>query len=173
MQEKTVSLYLYQCYDPPKGKTVAFLQKGIEALESRFPGLRVVRADQCLFREKGKDFDRNWLKQSVAKDESQVKIFFNCTGTPFQEVWTKTNEEPLRDLWFLVINAGGTIDYITWFEQRAPNRVVKARVLETLWRITTQPKKNLKKFVWMFGFFRILVKNLLFKAKKHLHKVTR
>lgn len=37
VKERTVSVYLYQCYDPPKGKTVAFLQKGIEVLENRFP----------------------------------------------------------------------------------------------------------------------------------------
>lgn len=161
VKEYNVSVYLYQCYDPPKGKTVAFLQKGIEVLENRFPWLRVVRADQCLFREKGNNFDWTWLKETVQRDTAAIKLFFNCTWTPFQEIWTHDHEQQLRACGFLIINAGGTIDYLTWYEQRAPQRVVKARVLETLRRITTNPKKNFKKFARMFGFFRIVKKSLL------------
>ncbi len=159
VKEHSVSVYLYQCYDPPKGKTVAFLQKGIEVLENRFPWLRVVRADQCLFREKGNNFDWKWLDDTVQNDKAEIKIFFNCTGTPFQEIRTHDHEKKLRESGFLIINAGGTIDYLTWYEQRAPKRVVKARVLETIRRITTNPKKNFKKFARMFGFFRILKKS--------------
>jgi exopolysaccharide biosynthesis WecB/TagA/CpsF family protein len=161
LKTHTVSMYLYQCYDPPKGKTVEFLQKGIEALKSRFPGLSVVWADQCLFREKWKDFDRVWLEKTLKNDNHEIKIFFNCTGTPFQEVWVKEHIQQLRDCGFLVLNAWWTIDYLTGYEKRSPQRVVQARVLETVWRITTQPKKNLKKFLRMFGFFRILAKKLL------------
>jgi UDP-N-acetyl-D-mannosaminuronic acid transferase (WecB/TagA/CpsF family) len=173
LKESTVSLYLYQCYDPPKGKTKAFLQTGIDALQNRFPTLSLPRAGQCLFREKGNDFDRKGLEDAVAKDNAQVKIFFNCTWTPFQEVWVAEHEKKLRDLGFLVINAWGTIDYLTWFEQRAPNRVVKARVLETLRRIITKPGKNLKKFLRMFGFFRILSKNVGLHVKKLLQLMWR
>lgn len=64
------------------------------------------------------------------------------------------HEQQLRELGFLILSAGGTIDYMTGFEERAPERVVKARVLETLWRIITKPKKNFKKFLWMFGVVR-------------------
>jgi exopolysaccharide biosynthesis WecB/TagA/CpsF family protein len=168
LKEYSVSLYLYQCYDPPKGKTKAFLQTWIDALQNRFPSLSLPRAEQCLFREKGKDFDRKDLEDTVVKDTSQIKIFFNCTWTPFQEIWVAEHERKLRDLGFLVINAWGTIDYLTWFEQRAPTRVVKARVLETLRRITTKPGKNLKKFLRMFGIFRIFGKNIGLHAKKLL-----
>jgi len=48
------------------------------------------------------------------------------------------------------MNNGATLDYYSGFETRAPKRVVKMRVGETLWRITTQPQKNLKKFLAMF-----------------------
>ncbi len=173
LKKHTVSLYLYQCYDPPKGKTIAYLQTGIEALKSKFPWLVIPRATQCLYREKWTNFDRDWLGSAVAADTSSVKIFFNCTWSPFQEIWAMDYEQRLRDYWFLVINAWGTIDYMNWFEQRAPQWVVKARVLETFWRITTKPKKNMKKFLWMFGFFRILVKKLLIETKKLLHLIVR
>ena len=98
LKEHTVSLYLYQCYDPPKGKTIAFLQKGIEALQHRFPGLQVARADQCLFREKGKDFARDGLRERVTTDTSDIKIFLHCTGTPFQEVWSYEHRDLLAEL---------------------------------------------------------------------------
>ena len=145
-----VSVYLYQCYDPPKGKDITFVAKGISVLKEKFPKISVPRSGQCLFWEKGKDFDREGLENAIANDTSQIKIFFNCTGTPFQEIRFMEHEQKLRELGFLMISAGGTIDYMTGFEERAPQRVVKARILETFWRITTQPKKNLKKFVWMF-----------------------
>lgn len=173
LQEHTTSMYLYQCYDPPKGKTVAFLQTGIDAVEQRFPWLHVHRSDQCLFREKGKEFAWTALEAAVAQDHAEVKIFFNCTGSPFQEFRVKEHEEKLRSLGLLIINAWGTIDYLSGFEKRAPQRVVKARVLETLWRIITKPKKNFTKFLKMFGFFRILRKNITFKVKKLLQLTSR
>ena len=161
LKDHTASMYLYQCYDPPKGKTIEFLQTGIDALQDRFPTLSLPWAEQCLFREKGNNFDRKGLEDTVRTDNSQIKIFFNCTWTPFQEVWVYQHISRLRDLGFLVINAWGTIDYLTWYEKRAPIWIVRARILETPWRILQHPKKNWKKFLRMFGFFRILAKKLL------------
>ena len=154
-----VSVYLYQCYDPPKGKDLAFVQKGIEVLKEKYPRITVPRSWQCLFWEKWKDFDWSWLEKTAKSDDAEIKIFFNCTGTPFQETRFMEHEAKLRELWFLMISAGGTIDYMTGFEERAPEWVVKARVLETFWRITTQPQKNFKKFWWMFGILRYWMKN--------------
>lgn len=161
LQKTTVSLYLYQCYDPPKGKTLAYLETGIAALQYNFPGLMIPWASQCLFREKWNNFDWESLHAAVVSDTAAIKIFFNCTWTPFQEIWAQEHEHRLRAYWFLIINAWWTIDYMNWYEQRAPQWVVKARVLETFWRICTKPTKNLKKFLRMFGFFRILAKKLL------------
>jgi hypothetical protein len=45
--------------------------------------------------------------------------------------------------------------------------------LETLRRIITKPKKNLTKFLKMFGFFRILGKNIGIKVKKLLQLTSR
>lgn len=51
----------------------------------------------------------------------------------------------------IVMNNGATLDYYSGFETRAPRRVVKMRVGETLRRVITQPQKNLKKLFAMFG----------------------
>lgn len=173
LQKHTASMYLYQCYDPPKGKTIAFLQTWITAVQKKFPTLQVVWSNQCLFREKGKDFDWAWLEAAVEQDDAEVKIFFNCTWSPFQECRAQEHQERLRRCWFLVLNAWWTIDYLSGFEKRAPQWVVKARVLETLRRITTKPKKNLTKFLKMFGFFRILWKIIILRVKKLLQLTAR
>jgi UDP-N-acetyl-D-mannosaminuronic acid transferase (WecB/TagA/CpsF family) len=55
----------------------------------------------------------------------------------------------------IVINAGGFVDFLSGFEQRAPKRVRKIRVGETFWRIACNPRKNFKKMRWMFGVFRL------------------
>jgi UDP-N-acetyl-D-mannosaminuronic acid transferase (WecB/TagA/CpsF family) len=74
--------------------------------------------------------------------------------TPVQEIRIEKHKKKIEEYNIIVLNAWWTIDYITWFEQRAPDRVVKARVLETFWRICAHPKKNIKKFLAMFGIVR-------------------
>lgn len=109
-------------------------------------------------------FPREEYEASMSEDD-EIRIFFVCLGTPTQEVWIQKNMKQVDRLWLIVLNAGGTIDYITWLEQRAPDRVVRARVLETFWRISTQPKKNLKKFLAMFGVVRWFWSSLVSKVK--------
>jgi len=58
-----------------------------------------------LFREKGRDFDWDALEAAVTQDSAEVKIFFNCTGSPFQEIRVKEHEEKLRRCGLLLINA--------------------------------------------------------------------
>ncbi|USN57077.1 MAG: hypothetical protein H6766_01015 [Candidatus Peribacteria bacterium] len=53
------------------------------------------------------------------------------------------------------------MDFVSGFETRAPEWVVKARVLETPYRILSRPRKNLKKFLRMFGIVRIRKKQLV------------
>jgi UDP-N-acetyl-D-mannosaminuronic acid transferase (WecB/TagA/CpsF family) len=89
-----------------------------------------------------------------------MRIMFVCLGTPAQEVWVMNHMDAIKKYWCLVFNAWWTIDYMTGLEKRAPARVVKARVLETLWRITTHPHKNLRKFLAMFGIIRYRIWNV-------------
>lgn len=169
----TVSLYLYQCFDPPKWKTIDYIQKGIDALQHKFPRICVVWSDQCLFREKGKDFDRWWLADAVNRDTASIKIFFNCTGSPFQEIWCHSHEDQIRELGLLCINAWWTIDYLSGFEKRAPRWVVKARVLEALWRVVTRPRKNIRKVLWMFGVVRVVWKEMIIQSRCFLAGIAR
>jgi UDP-N-acetyl-D-mannosaminuronic acid transferase (WecB/TagA/CpsF family) len=53
------------------------------------------------------------------------------------------------------MNVGGFLDFVSGFETRAPERMVKAKVLETPYRIFSHPSKNMQKFIRMFGILRI------------------
>jgi len=110
-------------------------------------------------------FDTEGYKKSLEKEEYEYRILLMSTGTPAQEIWVEENRKFLEEQWILVINAWGTIDYITGFETRAPQRVVKARVLETPWRIMQNPKKNFKKFAVMFWIVRYRIFVLKKKCK--------
>lgn len=95
-------------------------------------------------------YDLEALIKSAVDTHSPHKILILCTWTPHQEIRAHTHSKQLKDAGLLVFCAWGLIDYIVWVEKRAPNWVVKARVLETFWRVVTKPKKNLKKFLVMF-----------------------
>ena len=156
-QEHSMSLYLYQCYDPIKWKEADSLEQWVRSLQERF-NLRVVRADQCLYSSRGDCVNIKALGEAMEKDTSELKIFLNCTWTPFQENWTTEHSSLFQDTNCIVFNAWWLIDYITGYEKRAPDFIVKTRVLETFWRILTKPKKNLHKFVSMFWVLRFLRK---------------
>lgn len=64
------------------------------------------------------------------------------------------------------MNVGGFLDFVAGFEKRAPVWVVKARIFETFWRIGTNPRKNMKKFLAMFGILRILFRKLRLKKRR-------
>lgn len=98
------------------------------------------------------DFPRHDYLESCAG--KPYRILLVCKGTPHQELRVARNHQRFMDAGVLVINAGGRIDYLSGFERRAPQRVVKARVLETFWRVVMHPKKNAKKFLVMFGILR-------------------
>jgi len=153
----SLSIYLYQCFDPAKGKTPESLQHWVDALHEMYSEVLLPRADQCHYTSRGEEFDRDWLTHTLSEDRSEIRVFLNCTGTPFQELWVQEHRDFFAQHWFLVLNAGGLIDYLTWYETRAPAWVVRARVLETFWRIAKHPNKNLHKFLSMFGVFRFLI----------------
>ncbi len=154
LQTWWISVYAYQCYDPRIGKDVWYLWLLQEALERLSDKIAVSWVYQSLYRERWSDFDWDSFKTSVTSDVYDVKVFLNCTGTPFQENWLYEHKEYFKEQWFIVINAWWVVDFMTWFEQRAPDWVVKSRVGEALWRLFSNPGKNRWKILSMFWIFR-------------------
>jgi UDP-N-acetyl-D-mannosaminuronic acid transferase (WecB/TagA/CpsF family) len=152
-------LYISSLYDENIGKWKERLDKAVEICKDKF-GIQTIFAFQTDYHEKWQDFPFQEREQH-STPANVIKIFLNCTGTPFQEVWTYKHRKRFQDNRMMVLNVGWFIDFLSWFESRAPKRVVKTRVLETFWRIITNPKKNLKKFLAMFGVFRLVVKRII------------
>lgn len=154
--DEDVHIGFFTLYDPrPEvNKTLEQLEDAKQAFYERF-GLTIDFSTQIEYVKRMTDtFDLQGYETSLNQSKAQYKILFMGLGTPAQEIWCHQHQDFIRKHNLLVINAGGTMDYISWFEQRAPERVVRARVLETIWRITSKPGKNLRKFLWMFGIVR-------------------
>lgn len=96
------------------------------------------------------EFDWSQIRES----SDTLKILLIARWSPRQEIRVQDNIDMIKHHKLLVMNQWGTFDFFTWEEQRAPQRMVRARVLETFWRIITNPKKNLHKFLAMFGIVR-------------------
>lgn len=153
-----VSVYLYNLYDPRIGKTSEWVEKTIEAFVVKFPEVKLAWHYSELYQKRGETISLDTI--AAIPDESDFKIFLNCTGSPFQEIWAYEHLDFFRQHRFIVLNSGGVVDFISGFEKRAPTIFVKLRVFETLWRLLMNPKKNLPKFLSMFGIVRVLAKTL-------------
>lgn len=150
----TVHWAMHTMYDPRIGKSKEQVKEAVAAIEDRF-GISMSYVQQNLYAKRMEEpFDTKAYMKSREWSTADVFVLLLFTGTPAQEIWSSAHETYIKENKMLVINAWGTIDYISWFEKRAPNWVVKARVLETPWRILQNPKKNFHKFASMFGIMR-------------------
>lgn len=159
-----VELYVVSVYDEKIGKWPERLDIGVEKMREKY-GIQRIYSYQTQYADRGNDYPFESRAQGE-KSETTIRLMLHCTGTPFQELFTKKHMDWYKEKNILVMNVWWFIDFVSWFETRAPERVVKARVLETFWRVATNPKKNVKKFLTMFGVFRLLWKNIRKKMQK-------
>ncbi len=158
-QKYPVTLYIYSLYDEKIWKSQEWLSKATSKLTQEY-GIDTIHAYQSHYQQRGEDFPWDDMSTSIDTSWNTRNIFLNCTWSPFQENRTEKNKDWFIKNHMMVLNVWGFLDFYSWFEKRAPKRVVKAKVLETFWRILSNPKKNLKKFVAMFGVIRLLGKKL-------------
>ena len=110
-----------------------------------------------------RELDRSMIEILVNKNTHQDTIptfLLVWRGTPKQELRTQQNIQHIKSNKLIVANVWWSFDFRWGVEKRAPQRVVKLRVGETIRRIITNPQKNMKKFIAMFGIIRILAKNI-------------
>lgn len=167
-EKYTVELYIASLYDERIWKWKEWLEIAIEKFKSHY-GIQKIHGFQTHFTERWSEYPwEEWTLSDTWKEENVCRIVMHCTWTPFQELWTEQHKDWYQKNKMLVLNVWGFVDFFSGFEQRAPERVVRARVLETFWRITTNPKKNLKKFIAMFWIWRVILKNVVAKMKNLL-----
>lgn len=164
-----VEIFVYSLYDESIGKWQERLHIGKDKLVQQF-GIKKIYAYQSHYNDRWKDFPREIMQEHCNNSvHSPVRIFLNCTWSPFQENRVYEHKKWFIDNNMIVLNVWWFLDFFSGFEKRAPERVVKARVLETFWRITTNPKKNLKKFLAMFGVISVLRRKIISLPKqKHV-----
>lgn len=104
-------------------------------------------------------FDRSQLEERTNLND-MTYLLLVATWTPRQEIRASQNIHNIRKHKLLVLLVGGLFDFLAWEERRAPARMIRARVLETPWRILTNPTKNLRKLLRMFGIIRYRVKSI-------------
>lgn len=149
---KKVGIILSSVYDPKIGKGKERMQKWLDELQRQYPHIDILFSYQTEFSKRGQKFPF-WKLKTILQDKQNKYdhiLFLNGIGGPVQEIRTHEHSDFFDNSGLIILNNGATIDYYSWFETRAPQRVVKLRVGETLWRIITQPKKNLHKFLAMF-----------------------
>ncbi len=169
VQNYDIELYIVSVYDEKIGKWPERLEKWVEKIRETY-GIQRIYSYQTPYSHRWEDYPFTRRAQAP-KADTTVRVLLHCTGTPFQEIWTTKNLAWFKEKNILVMNVGGFIDFASWFEKRAPKWMVKGRVFETFYRLFTNPKKNIKKFLVMFGAFRVMGKKILSKLKKMKKKI--
>lgn len=162
-QNYDVELYIVSVYDEKIGKWPERLEKWVEKIKEIY-GIQMIYSYQTPYSQRGQEYPFTRRAQAP-KADTTVRVLLHCTGTPFQELWTTKNISWFQEKNMLVMNVGWFIDFASWFEKRAPKWMVKGRVFETFYRLCTNPKKNIKKFLVMFGVFRVMGKNIIANLK--------
>ncbi len=150
---ESVHISLFTLYDERIGKPVSYIDHVKHSFSKMF-GHSLDFVYQTSYQDRmTSQFSFDEYAKSL-ENNPEYRVLLMCLWTPAQELRIEKNKAFIQKYNILVINAWWTIDYISWFEKRAPQWVVRARVLETPWRIIQQPKKNIKKFLVMFSIVR-------------------
>lgn len=159
-QQWPFQVFVLYVYDPTIWKWPERLDRACEALRKTY--WCEAYGYQSAYAER-EQIDPKKLRLDVPYSPGTPRILLNSLGTPAQEIWTQRYIDRVRAQEMLVLNVGWFVDFFVGYEKRAPDRVVKMRIGETFYRIMTNPKKNLKKFLAMFGILRVLSKNIFKK----------
>ena len=149
--EKHMNIILYGTYPHLLEKTKQVLLK---------QGYNVIYAQDGYT-----NLDWGNIELSLKWRDKDINILLNARSTPdypIQEIWTLANKDRIQDYWLIVFNQWGTFDFWVGEQKRAPKLVRKLR-LERLWRLISDPKRNMKKVVSTLALFRYIFVYLLLK----------
>ena len=105
-------------------------EKAAEALEARWPGLRIAGTNDGYFKDDGPIIEKI---NAAAPD-----LLLVCLGAPKQELWMQTNAGKLNV--GLMAGLGGSLDVFAGNVQRAPEQWQKLG-LEWLYRLMKEPSR--------------------------------
>lgn len=171
-QNQKIGIIMSTVYDPKIDKWTERMDKWLDALKQHYPHIDIIFKHQTLFSKRGEDFPIKECIDTIKKKKSDYDhiLFLNGIGWPVQEIRTEHYKKSFEHTHIIIMNNGATLDYYSWFETRAPKRVVRIRIGETLRRVIMQPQKNLKKLWAMFGIIPYRRYLITTSIKKHTKK---
>ncbi len=153
--KRKVGVIILTVYDESIGKGQERWPIIQQKFSERFPHVEIILFDFVHYRDRGAH-DIAWQIDAVLdsrrRDYDDI-IIINGWWWPLQEIRSAEQSALWQKHHCIVMNQWATLDFISWFEQRVPQRVVRLRVGETLWRIFAQPR-NLRKLISMFSIVR-------------------
>lgn len=157
--DATLQICIMSLYDVRIGKWPEWLQRSQKKLEAEY--WCKTYAFQVPYVQRHMLEEPPLVWEHLPYSPGTIRILLNATWTPVQELWSHTHREWLEKHHMLVMNIGGFLDFYTGLEQRAPKWIVRMRVWEALYRLVTNPRKNMKKIAPMFGIVRLRWKWIL------------
>ncbi len=148
-----LNIILYGTYPHLLEKTKYFLRKqwyNIIYAQDGYTNLDRKNVDLAL---KGKTNDINVLL--VARTTPKY---------PIQEIRSFANKQYIRHYWLLVMNQWGTFDFRVGEQKRAP-KFIRFLKMEWLWRLFSDPKRNISKVLHSFTLFGYIFSYLLLKKR--------
>ncbi|MFA5747605.1 MAG: WecB/TagA/CpsF family glycosyltransferase [Candidatus Absconditabacterales bacterium] len=113
------------------------------------------------------NLDWNKIENILKKESDGINILFVARSTPkfpIQEIWTMANIERIKKNKLIVMNQGGTFDFLIGKQKRAP-KVIRKLKFERLRRFLLDPKRNWKKIFDTLSFFKYVFLYLLLKKE--------
>ncbi len=107
-----------------------------ENVRNFIPGIQIVGVHSGYF-----ESDEEIIKKI---NQSGAQILFVAFGAPKQEKWIARNRQKLNPK--LCLGVGALLDYMSGQKLRAP-KIFQMLYLEWLWRIFTDPKRMLRRYI--------------------------
>lgn len=149
------------------GTTPEFLEKSKEYISYKWYNVIYIQDWFSKFNNKKWfcELNRQNVKEALNWYQDTINILLVAMSTPKsprQELWTADNLQEIKDHNLIVINTWWLFDFWAWVQKRAP-RIVRKIKLERLWRLITDPKRNLSKVINSLSCFKYVFKYLLLK----------
>jgi exopolysaccharide biosynthesis WecB/TagA/CpsF family protein len=113
------------------------------------------------------NLNREKVNTLISNNPGEINILLVARTTPvypIQEIRSRANQDKVKDNKLIVMNQWGTFDFWAWIQKRAP-KIVRKLKLERLRRVTTDPKRNLKKVKDSLALFTYIFTYLLLKKR--------
>lgn len=111
------------------------------------------------------NFDWDQLEEALKESPKKYTVMLVARTTPLypiQELWSRSNKELIKKHKVLVLNQWGTFDFWAGIQKRAP-KIRRTLKLEWLYRLITDPKRNIKKVIDSIKIIAYIFRYLLLK----------